>query len=104
MDANLINQNNNKENNEKISLEPNKIYLFKLIDNSIKANDRNLYEGRLLLKNNTDNYLVFKFSNTLTQTNTIYSITPISYYLNPRGTININIKRFNKVKKKNKNL
>ena len=100
MEANLINSNINTQNNDIITLEPNKIFLFKLSDQmSIKINEQHLHEGRMILKNNTNNHLVFKFSNSQKNSTAIYSITPTIYYINPKGTININIKRFDKVNK-----
>ena len=79
-----INSQSNIKQNKFIEVEPNKIILIKVTDQSI-------YEGRLILKNLTNNYVVYRFFNTLYMT---YSITPIVYYIRPNENFIVNIKRF----------
>ncbi len=85
--------------NDIISIEPSKVYFYKLNDQiSIKSSEQNIFEGRIILKNNTNNYLIFKFQIS-NYNSVIYSITPTIYFINPKGTINVNIRRFDKVYK-----
>ena len=86
--------------NDIIAIEPNKIYFYKLNDQiSIKSTEQNIYEGRIVIKNNTNKFLIFKFVCSNSNNNSIYSITPWIYYINPKGSINVNFKKFDKVKK-----
>lgn len=88
--------------NDILSTEPSKIYFYKLNEQiSIKSSEQSIYEGRIILKNNTNNYLIFKFQIS-NQNSIIYSITPTMYFINPKGTINVNLRKFNKVKIYNK--
>lgn len=74
-----------KENNW-IESENNKIPLIKVIDQSF-------YEGHLVLKNQIDKYVVFKFKNE----KVCYHITPCLYFIKPYSTVIINIKRFERL-------
>lgn len=76
----------NSKQNKFIEIDPNKFIL-------IKVTDQQIYEGRMSLKNITNNYVVFRFFNSLHMT---YSITPIVYYIRPYETFVVNIKRFGK--------
>lgn len=98
MESNTFSNKNITDNkNDLITIEPNKIYLYKLNDQiSVKSTDQNIYEGRIIMKNNSNNFLVFEFH--LNNYNSIiYSITPNIYFINPKGTINVNFKKFDKV-------
>lgn len=66
---------------------PNRIILIKVID-------QNFYEGRIRLQNNSENYVVYKFS--IVQ-HMIYTVSPSIYFIKPFGSITVNIKRFDKV-------
>ena len=83
--------------NDIISIEPYKVYFYKLNDQiSIKSSEQSIYEGRIILKNNTNNFLIFKFQIS-NYNSIIYSITPTVYFINPKGTINVNLRKFDKV-------
>lgn len=85
-----INSNNKKgENHLKfVETQPQKIILIKVID-------QNFYEGRITLKNITNNHVVYKFFN---HNEITYSISPSVYYIRPYQKFTVNIKRFEKVK------
>ena len=78
------------ENNKSpvyLETNPNKIILIKIID-------QNFYEGRILMKNVTNNYIIYKF---IFNQQMIYSITPSVYFLKPGENFTVNVKRFEKV-------
>ena len=81
----LNNQNNTKPV-KFLDLSPHKIIL-------IKVTDQKFYEGRLTLKNLTNNFVVYRFFNTQYMT---YSISPIVYFIRPLESFVVNIKRFEK--------
>lgn len=94
---NYINKIISDDKSDIISIEPAKVYFYKLNDQiSIKSSEQNIYEGRIILKNNTNNFLIFKFQ-IGNQNPIIYSITPTIYFINPKGTINVNLRKFDKV-------
>lgn len=70
-----------------IETMPNKIILIKVID-------QNFYEGRIVLKNLTNQNVVYRFFNNK---QIIYSISPSVYYIKPYENFTVNIKRFEKV-------
>ena len=86
---NLFKRKHSSKNNIQDSwiekIEP-KITLIKIIDQCF-------YEGHLILKNKTNNYLVFKFKNIKQD----YSITPILYFIKPKEQITINLKKFQRL-------
>jgi hypothetical protein len=81
-----INSSNN-HSTKYIEALPNKIILIKVID-------QNFYEGRIILKNLTKNFVIYRFFNNH---NLIYSISPCVYYIKPFENFTVNIKRFEKV-------
>jgi len=99
MESNIknVNKNISEKKTEIISIEPSKIYFYKLNDQiSIRTTEQNIYEGRVIMKNNTNKHLIFKFH--ISNSNSIiYSITPTVYFINPQGTINVNFRKFDKV-------
>ena len=74
-----------KENNW-IKTETTKISLVKVIDQSF-------YEGHIVLQNEIDKYIVFKFKSE----KNCYHITPCLYFIKPNSTVTINIKRFERL-------
>ncbi len=99
MDSNnhFTNKIISESKNDIITIEPSKVCFYKLNDQiSIKTSEQNIYESKIIMKNNTNNYLVFKFHLSIYNT-IIYSITPSVYFINPKGTININFRKFDKV-------
>jgi hypothetical protein len=65
---------------------PNRIILVKVID-------QKFYEGRIQLKNITNNFVVYRFFNNQHMT---YLISPSVYFIRPFETFTVNIKRFDK--------
>jgi hypothetical protein len=59
----------------------------------VKIIDQDIYEGRVLLKNQTGNFVIYKiYSNS----NIKYSIAPSVYYIPPEESLFVNIKAFEK--------
>jgi hypothetical protein len=67
-------------------IEATKLVLVKLID-------QNIYEGRILLKNLTTNFVIYKI---FTNSNMKYSIAPSQYFIQPAEAITVTIKLFEK--------
>lgn len=93
MENEIIRTINHKTENISKSLpvyivtNPNKILL-------IKVTDQNYYEGRIELKNITDNYAIYKF---YINQNMVYSATPSVYFIKPHDSMIVNVKRFEKL-------
>lgn len=83
-----LNRNELKQKSPKyIETPTNRIILVKVID-------QKFYEGRLQLKNLTNNFVVYRFFNSHHMT---YTISPCVYFIKPFETFTVNIKRFDKV-------
>jgi hypothetical protein len=82
-----LNRNESKQKSSKyIETLPNRIILVKVID-------QKFYEGRIQLKNLTNNFVVYRFFNNHHMT---YTISPSVYFIKPFETFTVNIKRFDK--------
>jgi hypothetical protein len=84
--SSLLNRSDKLKAARYLDTIPNRIILVKVID-------QKFYEGRIQLKNITNNFVVYRFFNNQHMT---YLISPNVYFIRPFETFTVNIKRFDK--------
>lgn len=70
-----------------VEIFPSKIILVKMTDQSFS-------EGRIVVKNLTQNYVIYKI---LTRQSAGYAVSPSVYFIKPSNSVTINVKHFEKV-------